>query len=147
MFAKPSDHSGSSNFFKPQELSLALGIIFETKSILENQARSYKGVQTGVGTDAIVDLTVFENQSQLDGTVPPNIMKGVRVDKDAIVNILKTPFDMGNPLLAGTVGKATSQKTGNQYWSILDLDAATLAKVEAYYEARTAAAAAAPSFD
>lgn len=146
-FANPSDFASSTNFFRPQELSLALAVLIETKSILENQVREFKGVQTGVGTDTISDLTVFENQAQLDGTQPPVVLKGVRIDKDAIVNTLKSAFDAGNKVMVSRVVKATSQKTQNKYWSLDNLDPASVEKVAAYYNKRAEAAASAPSFD
>lgn len=142
MFVNPSEVSTSTAFFKPAELAKALVILFEPTKVLHDQVRTFGGAITGSGTDAIADITVFENTAQLDSGTPV-VMDSVTINKNGVVRTLEKV--VGQPMVGRLVKRTTNN--GNTEWVISDADPADVAKVAAYYEQRQAALASAPSFD
>lgn len=139
-FAKPSDYAGNS-FFKPKEHQTDLAILVEPKTIEKNVPSTYNGT-TRVRDEVIADITVFSNQGALDNGQPSKIMKSCKVVHGMLTSTLEKI--LGGAMVATVT---TTQTQAGSGYVFRDVDDQTEAKVGAYYTARSAAAASAPSFE
>lgn len=142
MFAKVSDYAGAS-FFKPAEYLTALALLVEPKSIQKDVPSTYNN-QTRNRDELIADISVFANQADLDSNTPSTVMKSTKIVHGMLTSTAEKFLDKGE-IFASVVQKIPTQ-AGSGY-VFRDVDAATSGKVEAYYAARTEAAANAPGFD
>lgn len=143
---RASDNAGGT-FIKPAELSGALALLFEPQSIKRDVPNTYKGV-TKNRDEITTNLTIFNNQDQIDGRQDPVVQAGMICGYSGINSALEP--ELGGGAVVGIVRKKKSAE-GNEYYGLVDPDGATFAKVESYYEKREAARQAlidnAPSFD
>lgn len=139
-FAKPSDYAGAS-FFKPAEHMTDLALLIEPKTIERNVPSTYQGT-TRNRDEVIADITVFSNQSDLDGGTPAKVMKSAKITHGMLTSTAEKI--LGGAMVA-TVTKIPTK--GGSGYVFRDVDAETEGKVGAYYTARSEAAANAPSFD
>lgn len=140
MFAKPSDYAGAS-FFKPKEHQTDLALLIEPKTIAKNVPSTYNN-QTRNRDEVIADISVFSNQAALDSATPTQVMKSCKVVHGMLTSTLEKIL---GGAMVGVVTTTTTQ-AGSGY-VFRDVDSETEAKVGTYFTNRSAAAAAAPSFD
>lgn len=128
-----SDVSSSGSFFKPADHDKDLAMLVEPRRLEEGvETTDYHGKP--VTEDRIIaDVAIFENSEQLDKGEPAETAE-VTFTHTALVNAFKR--SLADPLV-GVVRKKPGKT--NSYWAFTDVDAATFAKVEAYYEARESA--------
>lgn len=139
-FAKPSDYAGAS-FFKPGDHMTALALLLEPKTIERGVPSTYNN-QTRIRDEVIADVTIFGNQAALDSGVPTTILKSTKIAYGMLTSTLEKI--LGGAMVA-TVTKVQT-KNGNGY-VFRDVDPLVEGKVADYYTSRSAAVAAAPSFD
>lgn len=140
MFAKPSDYAGAS-FFKPKEHQTALALLIEPKTIERGVPSTYNN-QTRVRDEVIADISVFDNQHDLQTATPSKILKSTKITHGMLTSTVEKI--LGGAMVATVTTTAT--QAGNGY-VFRDVDPATEAAVASYYTARSEAAASAPSFD
>jgi hypothetical protein len=141
-FGKVSDHV-TSGFFKPAEHMTNLALLVEPKSIARNVQSEYNG-QIRTRDEVVADISIFANQADIDNKKPSQVLKSVK-----IVHALLTK-DVEHFLPDGAICvrlKKVSTKGGSAYAFEDISDATLLDAAKAYYDARSEAAAAAPSFD
>lgn len=147
MAIKRASENATGSFLKPAELTNALAILFEPKSIKRDVPNTFKGV-TKNRDEITTDLTIFTNQDQLDGKQEPVIQKGMVIGYSGINSSLEP--EIGNGAVVGIIRKKKSSE-GNEYYALVDPDSGTFTKVDDYHEkreaARQAAIDSAPSFD
>jgi hypothetical protein len=139
-FAKPSDYAGAS-YFDPKKHMTALALLIEPKTIEKNVPSTYAN-QTRVRDEVIADITVFENQAALDSGQPTTILKSTKIVHSMLTSTVEKIL---GGAMVGVVTKIPTQN-GSGY-VFRDVDSATEAAVGTYYSARSAAIAAAPSFE
>lgn len=140
MFAKPSDYAGAS-FFKPKEHQTDLALLVEPKTIERNVPSEYNG-QVRNRDEVICDISVFENQADLENGRPSKILKSTKVVHGMLTSTVEKI--LGGAMVATVTMVQT--KAGSGY-VFRDVDGETEAKVGAYYTSRSEAVAAAPSFE
>jgi len=140
LFAKPSDYAGAS-YFKPGDYMTALALLVEPKTIAKNVPSTYNN-QVRNRDEVIADISVFANQADLDSATPSQVLKSTKVVHGMLTSTLEKIL---GGALAGVVSKTQTQ-AGSGY-VFRDVTEDVEAKVETYYKNRSAAAAAAPSFD
>lgn len=139
-FAKPSDYAGAS-FFKPLNHMTALALLVEPKSIARDQPNTYKGKTTN-RDEVIADISIFDNQADLDSNTPSSILKSTKVVHGMLTSTLEKI--LGGAMVAIVQEIPTQNGSG---YVFRDVDPATEGKVGTYYANRAEAAASAPSFD
>lgn len=140
-FGKVSDHVGS-GYFKPLEHMTDLALLIEPKSIARGVQSTYNN-QVRVRDEVVADVSVFANQADLNSQKPSNVLKSVKVTHGMLTSTLE--HFMGGAIVV-TVTKTTTQN-GSGYVFRDVQDDALLGTVKAYFDARSEAAAAAPSFE
>lgn len=140
MFAKPSDYAGAS-YFAPKEYQTALALLIEPKTIERNVPSTYNN-QVRNRDEVIADISVFDNQADLEAGKPSKILKSTKVVHGMLTSTLEKI--LGGAMVG--IVTTTATKSGSGY-VFRDVDSATEAAVGSYFSARSEAAAAAPSFD
>lgn len=140
MFAKPSDYAGAS-YFKPADFQTSLALLVEPKSVDKNVPSTYNN-QVRNRDEVIADITIFDNQMDLDTGVPDKVLKSTKIVHGMLTSTAEKII--GGAFVA-TVTKIPTQAGAG--FVFRDVDAETEAKVGAYFTARSEAAASAPSFD
>lgn len=141
-FGKVADHV-SSGYFKPADHMTALALLVEPKSIARNVPSEYKG-QVRNRDEIVADLSIFENQADLNNNKPSTILKSVKVVHGMLTQALEHFIPEGAIVVQVT---KVDTKNGSGYVFRDVTDATTLGAVKTYYDNRSAAAASAPSFD
>lgn len=139
-FAKPSDYAGAS-YFKPKEYMTSLALLIEPKSVEHDVPNEYRGKVTN-RDEVVCDISVFEDQKQLEDGTPGNILKSCKVVHGMLTSTVSKII--GGAMVATVSEIATKNGSG---YVFRDVDADTESKVADYFTARSAAADAAPSFD
>lgn len=133
--------TSSGGWFKPKDNADALALLIEVKSFEQQRP-----TPNGPKDSALVDLTIFATEAELDGG-EPTVVKGCRIEQTVLAK------DLMSLVGAATIVKLGQHqgKSPNPAWVWRQVDAATKAKVIAYADRReaelAAAVAAAPSFD
>lgn len=139
-FAKPSDYAGSS-YFKPKEYMNALALLVEPKSAAHDVPNEYRG-KVSYRTEVVADITIFENQKQLEDGEPDNILKNCKIVHGMLSSTVEKII--GGAMVA-TVAEIDT-KNGSGY-VFRDVEDDVEGQVGAYFTALQAAADDAPSFD
>lgn len=142
MFAKPSDYAGAS-YFKPANHMNDLALLIEPKTIDRNVESTFNN-QTRLRDEVIADISVFSNQAALESGEPTTIMKSTKVVHGMLTSTLEKI--LGGAMVA-TVTKIQTQAGSGFVWRDETITPEVTAQIEAYYNARSEATAAAPSFE
>lgn len=142
MFAKPSDLAGAS-YFKPAKHMTDLALLIEPKTIERNVENTYNN-QTRMRDEVIADITIFSNQAALESGVPTEVMKSTKVVHGMLTSTLEKI--LGGAMIA-TVEMAQTKAGSGYVWRDEAITPEMTAQIEAYYNARSEAIAAAPSFE
>lgn len=144
MFSKPSEFAGGS-YFKPKEHTSDLALLIEPTHIDKNVESDYNG-QKRTRDEVTANITVFANTSELEAGKPGKIMKNTKIVHGMLTSTVERII--GGAMVATVTMTATRNGQG---YVFRDVDAATEAKVGAYFQARDAEIAAnladAPGFD
>lgn len=141
-FGKVADHV-TSGYFKPLDHMTALALLVEPKSIARNVPSEYKGTVRN-RDEVVADISIFENSGDINAKKPSNILKSVKVVHGMLTQALEHFIPDGAIVVQVT---KVDTKNGSGYVFRDVTDAEVLGAAKAYYDGRTAAAAAAPSFD
>lgn len=135
---RSSEIQGGSSYFKPAEFADAVALLVEPTSVQRDVPNTYAGV-TKNRDEVTADVTAFNSAADLAAGKGVEF-KGMTFTHPGITNRLSRAV---GEAVVGKMGKKQFDKAPAPAWVIDDIDDAAFAQVEAYYDAREAAVAAA----
>ena len=139
-FAKPSEFTGGA-YFKPLDHMNDVALLVEPKRIDKNVENTYGG-QTRTRDEVTATVSVFATSEALEEGRPSAVMGDVRVVHGMLTSTLERLI---GGAMVGVIRRVQT-KSGSGY-VFRDVEPGIEAQVAAYFDNRSAAVAAMPSFD